>query len=546
MPEKIGQDIALGKQTTLGIDVIKREEKATTKVRNDYWITIPSSIRWRLAEGKIELEINGKTFEAKMDKYGGVYLSKEIRDFVNINPGTEIEITPLSPTKIAITPVAPSAPTVAPAQPPAPTATAEETAQKRMKDIDWSKVEMVSVPEAKHLPMLIEDYYSYDRDLKQPDKPTVFMTGPPGVGKSVSVYEAAQSLAEKTGRKFILYSDEKAPELLKDPSKYDEYFLFVDLRLTEVEPQDLMGIPSRKVIGGREVMDYSPPLWAVCLSKMPGILFLDELTNVQRDDVISSAYKIALEKRVGFTNFHPETMVVAAGNPPEVSAIARELPAPLVSRMLKIEVSAPTVEAWADWMNKKYGDAWDRRVLAYLARREFREDFLKPPKEGLTLENFPTPRSWTKVAVMLPHIKPENAEVLLKGYLGEATASKFLAFIKTKPPEVEELLKNPQQWNSLSLDTKWLALVGLSAKLKEDIDKENVQRMDAYMDLIDVIDKDSAEYVAGLCAMVGREDLQKMIILVLKAKGTQGINRLTKSFSRHTEAKKIVEEMTKR
>jgi hypothetical protein len=259
----------------------------------------------------------------------------------------------------------------------------------------------------------------------------------------------------------------------------------------------------------------------------------------------NSAYKIALEKRVGFTQFHKEAMVIAAGNPPEVSGIARELPAPLVSRMMKMEIATPTVESWADWMNKKYGDAWDRRVIAYLARKEFREDFLKPPKEGLTLENFPTPRSWSRVAVMLPHIRPENAEIVLKGYLGDTTASKFLSFIKTKPPPVEEILKNPQRWNTLSLDTKWLTLVGLSAKFKDDINKQDIGRIDQYIALINTIDKDSAEFIAGLCSMTGKEDLQKMIVLVVKSRGAQGIDKLTKSFTKHTEAKKVIEEMTR-
>lgn len=540
---KIGSDV-LGKDTVARLPPIRPiAGERKIKVRSDYWTTIPAIVRSALAiPGEIEVEVGGKVFKVKVDRYGSMYINKEMREQANIAPGMEFDVTVVSPTKITL--VSPSLPPPPTVIPPAPTAVGQKIAQERMKDVDWSTVEMIQTPEAEHLPSLIEDYYNYDRGLQHPDKPTLFLVGPPGVGKSVSVYEAAERLAKQRGATLIPYSDEIAPDLLKDPSKYEDYFLFVDLRLTEVEPQDLMGIPVKKTIAGREVMDYSPPLWAVCLSKIPGILFLDEITNVQRSDVISAAYKIALEKRVGFTNFHPETMVITAGNPPEVSGIAQQLPAPLVNRMIRIEVSRPSIESWAKWMNEKYGDGWDRRVYAYLSRPEFSEDFLRPPKEGMTLENFPTPRAWTKVAIMLPHIDPRNAEILLRGYLGDTVASKFLSFIKTKPPELEELLNDPKKWDTLNLDAKWLSLVSLSARIKEDIRAGNDKNLDRYIDLIDAIDKDRAEYIAGLCSMIGTEDLQRMIVLVLKTRGTAGLNKLSNSFKKRAEVKKILEEIT--
>jgi len=62
--------------------------------------------------------------------------------------------------------------------------------------------------------------------------------GEPGIGKSQSIKEAGQEIAQKVGKKFIDYSDDYADEILENP---DKYFVFVDLRLTECEPSDLCG-----------------------------------------------------------------------------------------------------------------------------------------------------------------------------------------------------------------------------------------------------------------------------------------------------------------
>jgi hypothetical protein len=95
----------------------------------------------------------------------------------------------------------------------------------------------------------------------------------------------------------------------------DKYFVYVDLRLTECEPSDLIGIP-RDVDSS---VQYKPLMWARCLSRSAGVLFLDELTNLQRPDVISACYKLLYDRKAGFTAFHEDVLVVAAGNTPEIT-----------------------------------------------------------------------------------------------------------------------------------------------------------------------------------------------------------------------------------
>ena len=111
---------------------------------------------------------------------------------------------------------------------------------------------------------------------------------------------------------------------------------------------------------------FSPLLWAKCLSKSAGLLLLDELTNISRPDVISAAYKLIFDRRAGFTKFHDDVFIVACGNKPEHSSVANYLPTPLINRMLVLTIDPPKVDDWMEFMQKTYGDEWDKRCWAFL------------------------------------------------------------------------------------------------------------------------------------------------------------------------------------
>jgi len=111
----------------------------------------------------------------------------------------------------------------------------------------------------------------------------LLLLGPPGIGKSVSVYDAAEEIAQKLGRQFItmrlrwragrfvIASDGEREffEVLNHP---EDFFVLTDIRLSTVAPEDLIGIPR-----SHEGMSmYEPLAWAVLHSTVPGIIFADE------------------------------------------------------------------------------------------------------------------------------------------------------------------------------------------------------------------------------------------------------------------------------
>lgn len=305
--------------------------------------------------------------------------------------------------------------------------------------------------------MKIEETKDCLTDIYKAGGDSVLLIGSPGIGKSVSIKEAGQQIAQELSREFVDYDDSRANDILANPEKY---FLYVDFNLNECEPSDLTGIPREDHQGVR----YMPFLWALCLSHTPGILLLDELTNVQRLDVITASYKIVLDRRSGFTKFEDGVMVVAAGNSPEESSAANLLPNPIVDRFIIYNVQRPEVDGWMAWMNRTHPDMWDAKTLAYL--KYFPDDFLKLPRETESLDNFPTPRSWTKMALLLEKINARRWDEMVIGSLGQEAGSRFSAFLKIEVPDIEQLLQNPSMFRDLNIEQRYLTSVLVGGFLK--------------------------------------------------------------------------------
>jgi len=186
-----------------------------------------------------------------------------------------------------------------------------------------------------------------------------------------------------------------------------------------------------------------------------------QITNVQRDDVLSTAYKIALDRKVGQVPINGGTFIVAAGNTPEDSAIARPLPAPLLNRFRVIRVDPPSLKDWVDYMDRKYDDEWDKRVYAFLAAYEGENYLVQKPDDAETLEQFATPRTWTILAARSLDLE-KDAPTLVGRELG----LKFRTFLRARV-DVNEIIRNPDdRYDELTLDQKYMLTIQL-ANLKD-------------------------------------------------------------------------------
>lgn len=242
------------------------------------------------------------------------------------------------------------------------------------------------------------------------NKRPVFMWGPPGIGKS----ELVSDLATELGGHMI------------------------DLRLGQMEPTDLRGIPFFNK--NREVMDWAPPIDlpdADMASKYPIIvLFLDEM-NSAAPAVQAAGYQLILNRRIGKYVLPDNVVIVAAGNRESDKGVTYRMPSPLANRFVHLEVR-PDFSSWQNWAvsNRIHQD-----VVGYISFAK-QDLFDFDPKSAS--RSFATPRSWTFVSEFLQDADIPVSELtdLVAGTVGEGLAVKFMAHRKVagQMPKPEDVL----------------------------------------------------------------------------------------------------------
>jgi len=224
----------------------------------------------------------------------------------------------------------------------------------------------------------------------------VMLWGPPGVGKS-------QIVAQIGAR-------HQAP--------------VIDIRLSQMEPSDLRGIPFRVA----ELVQWAVPAVLPDAQRhgQRGVLFLDEITSAP-PAVSAAAYQLILDRRLGDYRIPDGWAIFAAGNRQGDRGVTYAMPAPLANRFSHFEVSV-NLDDWAHWA---YASGIDERLIAFL---RFKPELLFAFDAARTLAGemaFPSPRSWEFAHRALQKFgaAPELLSGALCACVGQAAGVECAAFI---------------------------------------------------------------------------------------------------------------------
>ncbi len=221
----------------------------------------------------------------------------------------------------------------------------------------------------------------------------VMLWGPPGVGKS-------QMVAQVAARHGVPV---------------------IDVRLSQMEPSDLRGIPFR--VG--DVVEWAIPALLPDAQRhgSEGILFLDEITSAA-PTVSAAAYQLILDRRLGEYRVPDSWAIVAAGNRQGDRGVTYSMPAPLANRFTHFSVDVH-LDDWAAWA---YAHSVDERVIAFL---RFRPELLFDFDPAHNPVAFPTPRSWEFAHRALQKFgdSPQLLLPALQACVGPAAGVELKAFI---------------------------------------------------------------------------------------------------------------------
>ncbi len=271
----------------------------------------------------------------------------------------------------------------------------------------------------------------------------VMLWGPPGVGKS-------QMIAQIADR-------HNAP--------------LIDIRLSQMEPSDLRGIPFKN---GETVV------WAIP-AMLPnkerhgeeGILFLDEITSAP-PSVSAAAYQLILDRKLGEYEVPDGWAIIAAGNRQGDRGVTYSMPAPLANRFSHYEVDV-NLDDWVAWA---YANQIDERIIAFL---RFRQDLLFDFDPSQNPVAFPSPRSWEYAHRALQKFD-ENHDLLtgaLQACVGNAAGIELRAFIDSldQMPDLDAIVKGEDIPAPKEIDLQYAvasALVGRAIRAKDTSDSASV------------------------------------------------------------------------
>ena len=225
---------------------------------------------------------------------------------------------------------------------------------------------------------------------------SVFLWGPPGVGKSSIVKKIAQ----------------------------DNDLELIDLRISQLAPTDIRGLPYVE----EGLAKFAPP--AFLPQEGRGILFVDEF-NMASPSMMGIAQQLILDRQVGDYKVPDGWFIIAAGNRAEDRAAVSQMPAPVANRFIHFNVESD-LSSWKEYAIKA---GMNEQIISFL---NFRSPLLFEFNKNATA--WPSPRSWEFANSLL------DIGLDISSAVGDGTSAEFYAYqtIYSKLPDIQAILSGEE------------------------------------------------------------------------------------------------------
>jgi hypothetical protein len=297
-------------------------------------------------------------------------------------------------------------------------------------------------------------------------KRALFISGPPGIGKSDIVAEVARM--------------QNRP--------------LIDIRLPLMEATDIRGLPYLREVTIRDAQgnvvfnEQNVPLtekvftWSTP-SDLPtdpnsrALVFFDEMSAAP-PSVQAATYQIILNRKIGTYQLPDDVVIVAAGNRVKDKGVAYNMPTPLANRFIHATLEADFDE-WQEWAMK---NRVHKDVVGYLTYQPNDMFDFDPRRESYA---FATPRSWQFVSELLydrdaagnwvdTDLPTEILGDLVKGTVGEGPAIKFMTYRKQAAnlPRARDVLTGAvTSLKSKQIDVMYALTTALVYELMDEVNR---------------------------------------------------------------------------
>lgn len=240
-------------------------------------------------------------------------------------------------------------------------------------------------------------------------KRTLMLEGPPGVGKTQIVQQAADELG----------------------------IGFIAMHAPTAQPEDMgLPVPNKDRTGIDFLVPNVLPFEGTDRPKA-GLLLIDELP--QGDNATQKTLaNLIQEREVHGKRLMDNWTIVATGNRQQDRAGANRILSHLANRLTVVEVE-PNLDDWASWFVQQ--PFFRPEGLAFL---RFRPALLS--KFDPNLPHNPTPRAWAEGVFQTIGTIPQHLEFeCFKGDVGEGPASEFVGFLNIyrQLPDIDKVIANP-------------------------------------------------------------------------------------------------------